>query len=347
MVSFANYVGLGMDSLWLIIWTCNNIGITLLNKAAFAKVDFRYPYFLSAVHMAVNAFGSQFVFWTLERRRCHNELDVNSKELPQLGEKSSWITLLFGNLQRQSLDTKGKRLMIGFSVIFSLNIAVGNVSLQHVSVNFNQVMRSLVPAITIAMGYALGKPTSPNRQLAVLPVVVGVAMACFGDMSFTKVGFAYTVLCILLAATKVVASGEMLTGSLKLHPFDLLGHMAPLAFLQCIAMSVVTGELHSIALRWTTELDPFVNIYPFAVVMLSGVLSFLFNISSLQTNKLTSPLTLCIAGNVKQVLMIVIATAIFETEISFLNAVSKMVKPITATLSNCWVSCSFCRQLFC
>jgi Triose-phosphate Transporter family len=295
---------------------------------AFSHVDFRYPYFLSAVHMACNAIGSQLVFWSLERHQQkhlqHNDSndESNGNGSGSNGGSSSssnWVTALMGPIVRQKLDDKGKRLILAFSVIFSLNIAIGNVSLKYVSVNFNQVMRSLVPAITIAMGLALGKKISMRLQLAVVPIIVGVAMACFGDMSYTALGFFYTMLCIILAALKVVASGEMLTGSAKLHPVDLLGHMAPLALIQCIIISFITGEIQSIASRWSTELSPSVDIYPMAVVWFSGILSFSLNICSLQANKLTSPLTLCIAANVKQVLMIAMSTLLFHIEITPLN----------------------------
>jgi hypothetical protein len=276
-------------SLWLLLWTLNNIGVTLLNKAAFAKVDFRYPFFLSAIHMVCNFLGSQYIFW--------------SQSMQQSGKGTPLMTQLLGTINRQTLDKTGMKSMLAFSVIFSLNIAIGNVSLKFVTVNFNQVMRSLVPALTIAMGMMLGKDYSMRKKIAVVPIVIGVAMACFGDMDYTMLGLVITIFCVVLAALKVVASGEMLTGSLKLHPVDLLGHMAPLAMIQCLILAGLTGEVQAIAARWNTDLNPFVDPYPMLVVWLSGIASFSLNISSLMANKMTSPLTLCIAANVKQVIM--------------------------------------------
>ena len=124
---------------------------------------------------------------------------------------------------------------------------------------------------------------------------------------------------LLRPSVQAVAAGEILSGSLKLHPIDLLYKMAPKAALQCLILACLTGEVTSIASRWATELSPSVSLWPTFGVVSTGVMSFSLNISSLVSNKLTSALTLCIAANVKQVLMILLATVIFDIPVSVLN----------------------------
>eukprot|EP00613_Pedinella_sp_CCMP2098_P009483 CAMPEP_0171658720 /NCGR_PEP_ID=MMETSP0990-20121206/43128_1 /TAXON_ID=483369 /ORGANISM="non described non described, Strain CCMP2098" /LENGTH=368 /DNA_ID=CAMNT_0012240005 /DNA_START=112 /DNA_END=1218 /DNA_ORIENTATION=- len=273
---------------WLAAWFVNNIGVTLLNKWAFAKVSFPYPYALSAVHMACNSSGAFLYFAALP------------------GERN----------KRKTLSADGFKTIVAFSLCFSANIAFGNASLRHVSVNFNQVFRSLVPGVVmVASSYFLNKAYSLAQKLSLVPVVAGVMLACFGEMRFTSVGFAMTALCVLLAATKVVASNVVLTGPLKLNPMDLLTRLCPLAVIELLVMSAVTGELSEIFEK--SEVIKADNTVP--IVLLSGLSSFTLNITSFWANKVTSPLTLSVAANAKQVVLIAIATLVFGTPINKVN----------------------------
>lgn len=205
-----------------------------------------------------------------------------------------------------------------FSVIFSLNIAIGNTSLSHVSVNFNQICRSLVPVIVLGISiFYYGKVVAQMRKYAVVPIVIGVVLTFYGDVSFTAVGAFYTLLCVLLAALKSVVAGELLTGDLKLHEIDLLSKMAPLALIQIGTVALLTGEVSEIFSRW----DELSGTAAPQVVLMSGFLSFTLNVSSFIANKVTSALTLSVAANVKQVLIVAFATTYFGDTIGLLNGV--------------------------
>ena len=144
---------------------------------------------------------------------------------------------------------------------------------------------------------AYRKSYSSDRKYAVIPIVMGVALAFYGDMTFSAIGVFYTGACVVLAALKAVLGGELLTGDLKLHEMDLLAKMCPVALIICGVAGFMSGELEAIGGRWE-ELA--IGSAP-QVVLITGVLSFFLNVSSFIANKVTSPLTLCISANVKQV----------------------------------------------
>lgn len=266
--------------------------VTMLNKAAFSKVNFRYPYALSTIHMACNLVGAQIYFY------------FNRTMKPKIIEPAHKKTILY------------------FSILFSLNIAIGNMSLRWVSVNFNQVSRALVPVIVMIISIVyFGKSFSTERKIAVIPIVLGAGMAVYGDLGYTNVGALYTSFCVVLAAMKVVVSGELLTGELKLHPVDLLLKMCPLALIQIGFFSVITGEVSEI---WLNRESLLASSAP-GVVLFSGLLAFLLNVSSFIANKSTSALTLCICANIKQVLLAIISTIYFGDPVSMVNAVGIMV----------------------
>ena len=271
---------------WLLIWMLNNMLVTISNKAAFAKVNFKYPYALSTIHMACNIVGSQIYF-------------------------------AFSKTKQKQLDAKSKRSILWFSVIFALNIAIGNTSLSYVSVNFNQVCRAMVPVLVMGMSLVyFGKTYSSLRKYSVLPIVFGVALSVWGDMSYSLIGAMYTLFCVLLAALKSVVAGELLTGDLKMHEMDLLSKMCPYALIQIGLASLLTGEVGEIWANWDEIVAG--GMAP-RVILFSGVLSFTLNVSSFVANKVTSALTLSIGANVKQVLLIVLSSAYFGDEIGFMH----------------------------
>lgn len=80
-------------------------------------------------------------------------------------------------------------------------------------------------------------------------------------------------------------------------PIHLLGYMAPLALLQLAMMAIAFGEVTALMDNWES-LEGARVLY---VVGIAGLSSFSLNLLSLQANKVTSPLTLSIMANVKQV----------------------------------------------
>ncbi|CAO3660123.1 unnamed protein product [Umbelopsis ramanniana] len=272
-------------SVWLTLYFVLNLSLTLFNKAILN--DFGFPWTLTAIHTLCGAIGSYSLY-------------------------------LAGVFTPAKLGDHENMVMVLFSVLYTFNIAISNVSLKLVSVPFHQVVRAMTPAFTIALSILfLQKSYSKMVYLSLVPVVAGVAFATRGEYDYTFIGFLLTVLGTILAAIKTIVTNRVQVGRLKLHPLDLLLRMSPLACIQTIVYAQLTGELS--AVREFAAENMSTNML--FGLLANGAVAFLLNVVSFTANKKTSALTMTVAGNVKQVLTIVLSVVIFNLRITPLNGV--------------------------
>ncbi|GAA5970405.1 hypothetical protein JCM3765_005686 [Sporobolomyces pararoseus] len=261
---------------WLMLYFAFNLGLTLFNKLVLQ--GFPFPWTLTAIQMLSGTIGTQ-------------------------------IALSMGFFTQARLTTKENGVMLAFSGLYTINIAVSNLSLHLVSVPFHQVVRAMTPLFTMALSIALyRKRYSRQTYLSLMPVIMGVGLATFGDYSATAWGFCLTLIGAVLAALKTIITNRVQVGRLKLHPLDLLVRMSPLAFMQCVFFGWWSGELERVRIYGATEMTQQKAI----ALAINGAIAFGLNVVSFTANKKTSALTMTVAANVKQVLSIVLAVLIFN-----------------------------------
>ncbi|KAH7912483.1 triose-phosphate transporter family-domain-containing protein [Hygrophoropsis aurantiaca] len=290
------------QSFWLVLYFSFNLGLTLYNKGVL--MQFPFPYTLTALHALCGTIGG-------------------------------FVLLRRGIFVPAQLSDKDNAALIAFSVLYTINIAVSNLSLQLVTVPFHQVVRAATPIFTIILSACLfGLRSSRHKMASLIPVIAGVGLATYGDYYCTLSGLLLTVLGTLLAAVKTIFTSILQSSPsphtprtssplhlvvpprLHLHPLDLLTRMAPLAFIQCVILAISTGELDQVRHYSSHEMTTVKAIS----LLLNGIIAFGLNVVSFTANKKAGPLSMTVAANVKQVLSIFLAVLIFDLSISATNA---------------------------
>ena len=200
-----------------------------------------------------------------------------------------------------------------------------------VTVPFHQVVRATTPIFTIFIyRQFLGSSYSKSVYLSLAPVIFGVGLASYGDYYASFAGFVTTLLGAILAALKTVATNRLQTAGLHLHALELLYRMSLLAIPQALVLSYMCGELEiAVKAIITWQVDG-VDMYSgrslsyrqlFAYLLVNGFLAFGLNLISFTTNKKVGALTMTVAGNVKQILTVILAFIFWHLKVGLINAV--------------------------
>ncbi|KAI5120319.1 hypothetical protein M0805_000379 [Coniferiporia weirii] len=311
----------GSQLSWLALYFLSNLSLTLYNK--FVLVRFPFPYTLTALHALCGSIGG-------------------------------YILMERGVFEPRQLSLGENVVLAAFSVLYTVNIAVSNLSLGLVTVPFHQVVRAATPIFVMAVSFAfLNTRYSAKKMVSLLPVIAGVGFATFGDYYFTTWGLLLTLFGTFLAALKTVFTNVLQspqpststsagagagTGSgaigthhrapssgaplparqrarLQLHPLDLLSRMSPLAFIQCVAAAAAAGELERVRASSARDMSAGRGL----ALLANGLLAFALNVVSFTANKKVGALSITVAANVKQVLTILIAVFLFDLTITPVN----------------------------
>ncbi|CAK1357663.1 unnamed protein product [Cercospora beticola] len=276
--------------LFLVAYFFLNLFLTLSNKSVLGTA--RFPWLLTAVHCTATSIGC-------------------------------FAMLGFGLLKLSALGTRENLTLVAFSLLFTVNIAISNVSLAMVSVPFHQIMRSTTPVMTILIyRFAYARTYSSQTYLTMIPLISGVALATVGDYYCTLAGFTMTLLGVVLAAIKTVATNRLMTGSLKLSALEVLLRMSPLAAIQCVVYAYLTGEADQFRIAYAE--GQFSSTFG-AALFLNAITAFFLNIVGFQANKMTGALTITVCGNVKQALTILLGIVLFHVQVGALNAFGMLI----------------------
>ncbi|KAK2460795.1 hypothetical protein APHAL10511_007265 [Amanita phalloides] len=295
-------------SFWLALYFLFNLSLTIYNKSVLIR--FPFPYTLTALHALCSAVGSSVML------------------------QSSPANLRGGN---QTLSWKEIITLGSFSVLFTFNIAMSNISLKLVTIPFHQVVRATTPLFTMFLSQVLlGSGSTREKLTSLVPVIAGVAFTTYGDYYFSLWGFALTFLGTILAAFKTIvtnvlqsppATSSGLFGIIfqrlqplptlpTLSPLEHLHFLSPLAFIQSLILAHWTGELGTVYHFTRYHLSHLQRIF----LLANGILAFGLNVTSFGANKRVGAVSMSVAANVKQVLTMLCAVMIFDLRITPTNA---------------------------
>src|SRR4051812_46131466 len=98
--------------------------------------------------------------------------------------------------------------------------------------------------------------------------------------------------------------------------------MSPLAALQSLLYAHFTGETTGFV---DSVHSGTITRFTLLALLGNGLLAFLLNISSFQTNKLAGALTIAVCGNVKQCLTIIVGILLFKVRVGLWNGVGMLI----------------------
>ena len=171
------------------------------------------------------------------------------------------------------------------------------------------MLKAFTPVAVLVVSFCTGLEKVTFLEVLIVTVIcTGVAIASVGETNFSWIGFIFQSLAICFESSRLVLT-NILMKQLKLDPLSSLYYIAPL----CLCFILPAHLYFEFSkLPWDVMLTT-----KFAGVMLaSGGVAFSLNVAVVVLISNTSALTLTLAGIVKDILLVFLSIAIFNSPVT-------------------------------
>ncbi|RHY44824.1 hypothetical protein DYB26_000939 [Aphanomyces astaci] len=283
-------------------WYAMSISMTLFNKW-FVKVwhgGFPFVFTMGAIHMSIKA---------LLTRGSHPSL--------------SNFLICHG------------RLCVPIGLFTGADIVMSNMSLRYITVSFFTIVKSGGNVWNLLFSIALGlQHLSPSLFIVVLVICVGIGLASYGTIHFVVIGFVLVLSASILGTLRWVLTQFLMQ---QMDPrqnksLAVVFHIAPVSALSLVPIALLVDGAGLTSSVFARDMTLWMECLVFLTT--GGFLSFLLIYVEVELVKSTSALSLGIAGNLKDVMQILMAMLVFQDHLSAVNGAGLAL----ATVGLMWYS---------
>ncbi|KAK2048506.1 triose-phosphate transporter [Colletotrichum somersetense] len=263
----------------------------LFNKWLLDTAGFKYPVILTWWHLVFSTLATQILART--------------------------TSLLDGRHKVKMTGRVYLRAVVPIGLLYSGSLVCSNLVYLYLSVSFIQMLKAGAPVAVLFTSWVWGVADPSMKTLYnILLIVAGVALASFGEIEFSWIGFIFQMGGIIFEAIRLVMIQVLLKGdenAQRMDPLVSLYYYAPV----CAVMNFFVA--------WASEFGTFKfeDLQKTGVIMLllnAGV-AFMLNVSSVFLIGKTSGLVMTLTGILKNILLIVASVIIWKTNITFMQFV--------------------------
>ncbi|XP_033641984.1 solute carrier family 35 member E2B-like [Asterias rubens] len=232
--------------------------------------------------------------------------------------------------RHQSQDERPKGFlwnMVILGIMRFSTVILGLVSLKHIAVSFTETIKSSAPLFTVIIArIMLREKTGLWVNLALVPVMGGLALTSCYELSFTAIGFSAAIATNFVDCLQNVFSKKLLSGSShRYSPPELQFYTSTAAVVLLLP-------------SWYFLDNPFKEGLPDQILVLAlGLNGLFFHLQSITAYALMgriSPVTHSVANTAKRALLIWLSVIVFNNQVTLLSGIGTAVVVLGVFLYN-------------